>query len=182
MKLDLHTHCHEATGLVPLTPEIVRKIVEAARSRGLDGIAVTEHWDKNYGYKFHDMTKQEYGDSFLIIPGQELYVQIGHVVELYLPNNTVFRFLAHPGYPYHPSYPGQFPDPNGMTKMHGVEIENGMNGFCIDKKQVMEVAQQYKLLLLRNSDAHFVDRIGQFYNEIELEELYAKAEPLAPSP
>ena len=41
LKLDLHTHCWEATGLVAPTIEIVGQIVAAIKAKGLDGIGIT---------------------------------------------------------------------------------------------------------------------------------------------
>ena len=38
LKLDLHTHCLEATAFAPPTVEIVDKIVTRVKECGLDGI------------------------------------------------------------------------------------------------------------------------------------------------
>ncbi len=154
---------------------MVEKIVAQIKARGLDGIAITEHFDKEYGYKVKEIVERYFDNEVLIIPGQEIYVQMRHEVELYLPNNSTFRFLAHPGYPSHSAYLGNFPDPITISNVQGIEIENGMSGWYIDKELVREVSEKYNLLILRNSDAHYLDKIGQFYNEIDLEELYARA-------
>jgi len=50
LKLDLHTHCGEATSCLDPTLDIVKKIVAVVKDRGLDGIAVTEHYAKAFGY------------------------------------------------------------------------------------------------------------------------------------
>jgi PHP family Zn ribbon phosphoesterase len=49
-----------------------------------------------------------------------------------------------------------------------------MHEWEIDKSKVREVAEKHGLLLLSNSDAHYVSDIGRYYNEISLEELYAR--------
>ncbi len=167
LKLDLHTHCYEATGFRPPTLEIVKQIIDQIKARGLDGIAITEHWDKYYGLKVKEIVEQFFNNEVLIIPGQE--INIGgrqEEVELYLPNGSTFRFLAHPGYPTS-SYI--------IENVQGIEIENGLHNWHIDKERVRVLAGEHDLLLLRNSDAHSVERIGQYYNEISLEELYARA-------
>ena len=50
-----------------------------------------------------------------------------------------------------------------------------IHSFEIDEAKVREVAATHGLLLLSNSDAHYVSSIGRYYNEISLEELYARA-------
>ena len=167
LKLDLHTHTYEATGYHDPPVEVVKQIVDQIKARRLDGIAVTEHHDKDYGFRVKEMVEQFFDNEVLIIPGQE--IDIGwrqQEVELYLPNGSTFRFLAHPGYPS-----------NGYTinDVQGIEIYNVMHEWEIDKLKVREVAEKHGLLLLSNSDAHYVSDIGRFYNEISLEELYARA-------
>ena len=167
LKLDLHTHTYEATGYHDPPVEVVKRIVDQIKIRRLDGIAVTEHHDKDYGFRVKEMVEQFFDNEVLIIPGQE--IDIGwrqQEVELYLPNGSTFRFLAHPGYPS-----------NGYTinDVQGIEIDNVMHEWEIDKSKVREVAEKHGLLLLSNSDAHYVSDIGRYYNEISLEELYARA-------
>jgi len=146
--------------------EIVKRIVDQIRVRGLDGIAVTEHWDKDYGFRVKEMVEQLFDNEVLIIPGQEIDVRGQQEVELYLPNGSTFRFLAHPGYPSN-SYT--------VENVQGIEIENHVHGWEMDKTKIREVAEEHGLLLLSNSDAHYLSDIGRYYNEISLEELYARA-------
>ena len=167
MKLDLHTHTYEATGYHDPPVEVVKRIVDQVKARRLDGIAVTEHHDMDYGFRVKEMVEQFFDNEVLIIPGQE--IDIGwrqQEVELYLPNGSTFRFLAHPGYPS-----------NGyiINDVQGIEINNVMHEWEIDKAKVREVAEKHDLLLLSNSDAHYVSDIGRYYNEISLKELYARA-------
>ena len=167
LKLDLHTHCYEATGYRSPTVEIVKQIINQIRARGLDGIAVTEHWDKEYGFRVKEMVEQFFDNEVLIIPGQEIDVgRFQQEVELYLPNGSTFRFLAHPGYPSN-SY--------SVENVQGIEVDNDMHKWEIDKAKVREVAEEHGLLLLSNSDAHSLRDIGSYYNDISLEELYARA-------
>jgi PHP family Zn ribbon phosphoesterase len=165
LKLDLHTHCYEATGYREPTMETVKKIIDRIRIRELDGIAITEHWNKEYGFKVKDMVEQFFDNEVLIIPGQEIDVRCQQEVELYLPNGSTFRFLAHPGYPS---------NPDSLENVQGIEIENDMHSWDIDKDEVRKLAEEHGLLLLSNSDAHSLSDIGRHYNEISLEELYAR--------
>ena len=171
LKLDLHTHCHEATSHLPPTPEIVASLVARIKAQGLDGIAITEHWDYDYGFKVKEMVEKLFPNQVLIIPGREIDGGMGEeVVELYLPNNSLFRFWAHP------TYYGD--EVHKIGEIQGVEIENALHNGHIRTERIIELALRHNLLPLRNSDAHYFDRIGLFYNEVELEELYARALPL----
>lgn len=167
LKLDLHTHVLEAMNLRVPTLEAVAKIVSQVKAAGLDGIAVTEHWNKEGGLRVKELVEEHFPNQILIIPGQEIDLYPEEVVELYLPNGAIFRFLAHPGYLGGPV--------SFIDGIQGVEIDNGMHNWHINKQQVREMAEQHGLLLLRNSDAHYMEKVGLYYNEIELEELMARA-------
>lgn len=169
LKLDLHTHCYEATNYHAPTVDIVRDIVARMKDRGLDGMAITEHMNKTYSYKVKAMAEELFGDEVLIIPGQEIDIGMRQEVELYLPGDRAFRFLAHPG------YPGRVEITDGIR---GIEIQNDLHDWHINKLMVRELAQTNDLLLLSNSDAHQLEKIGVYYNEIPLDELFARSRPL----
>ena len=170
LKLDLHVHMNEATGFAPLTVDIVEQLIETVRRKGLDGIAVADHegYDPDYPFKVRDIVEQKFDNAILIIPACEREVALNHEVELYLSEDKMFRFLAHPGDPY---YPGPVP----INNVQGIEIKNAMH--FANKKIALKAAEEHDLMLLENSDAHHFEDIGRYYNEIELEELYAGAIP-----
>lgn len=171
MKLDLHTHCFEATGMVTHpSVDLVKKILKKVKNRGLDGIAITEHEDKDYGYRVKRIVEGNLGNQILIIPGREVAVkEMGwaEMVELFLPDGSIFRFLPHPSYPY----PGDNGFEYDIDLLHGIEIGNALHDRQINKEKVEEVSKRYNLALLRNGDAHTLDDIGLSYTEISLEEL-----------
>ena len=179
MKLDLHTHCMEATKMithpsVDLVEEIVQRIID----RGLDGIAITEHDDKDYGERVKRIVEEDLDGRVLIIPGREVtVVEMGwaEMVELFLPDGSIFRFLPHPSYPY----PGDKGFNYDMNLLHGIEIGNALHDRQINKKEVEEISRRFNLVMLKNSDAHNLDDIGSFYTEITLEELsYLSKKPV----
>ncbi len=135
---------------------------------GLDGIAVTEHHDKRYGMQAKEIAEQ-YFDSVLIIPGREVDEGINQVVELFLPNGSMFRFVAHP------RYLGSL---KIDARVQGIEVKNALHAGEINEEKVRELAKQHNLMLMTNSDAHYLSDIGQFYNEVALEDLYARAQPI----
>lgn len=166
LKLDLHTHCQEATGYAAATPQIVEKILDRVVARGLDGLAITEHWSSRYAYQVKDIMAAHFPDCNLImIPGKEVDVGPRQIIELYLPNDTTFRFWCHP----------EFWVVDIRPDIRGIEVENGMHH--INKERVMEIAADHGLKLLRNSDAHYLEDIGRYYNEIEWEELLSLGMP-----
>jgi len=144
----------------------VDKIIAQIRAKGLHGIAITDHWDKDYGFRVKEIVEQSFNNEVLIIPGWEIDIGQRQEVELFLPNGATFRFLAHPGYPIN-SYT--------IENVQGIEIENALHNWHIDKERVRALAEEHDLLLLKNSDAHSIEWIGRCYNEIDLEELIARA-------
>ncbi len=177
MKLDLHTHCREATACPTPTLSIVRRIVEAVKTKGLDGIAITEHYTERYGYEVRDIVNQHLGGEIIVIPGKEIdKMSLGiekilfHVVELYLPDNVTFRFIAHPGHPHIKDL-----EPYIDNSIHGIELKNPSHIDKMDEVKIRSMAEKHNLILLANSDAHSLTDIGRFYNEIAIAELCARA-------
>lgn len=166
MKLDLHTHCQEATRFARPDVRVVERIIAAVKEKGLDGIAITDHGNRGYAYQIMEIVEQSFNNEIIIVPGQELDRVYQHVVELYLPDMSVFRFIAHPGYPT--SYWA-----NNIDDIHGVEINNG--NYPINQEVARDFVDKNGLILLSNSDAHTLSNIGLYYNEIDLEQLCAKA-------
>lgn len=177
MRLDLHTHCREATACPDPNPSIVERIVAAVKARGLDGIAVTEHYTESYGYAVKEIVHRYFNDEILIIPGKEidrvfLGVEKGlfHLVELYLPEDLTFRFIAHPGHPQINNL-GDYIDGD----IHGIELRNPTHDRDMDRAMIQELAREHNLILLTNSDAHSLEDIGAYHNEIHMEDLCLRA-------
>jgi len=162
MKLDLHTHCKEATTARDLDGKVAELILNSVKAAGLDGIAVTEHDSSDYGYKLRDIMDELFPGEIVVIPGREIRIGLNHVVELHLPDNLVFRFIAHPGDLLKHC-------PEGMNCIHGLEIQNG-NQF-INESMAREFAFNHGLLLLSNSDAHSLVDIGCHYTDVDIGEL-----------
>lgn len=163
LKIDLHTHCGEALDNQAPGTRVVAEIIQAVKQRGLDGIAITEHKTFRYGSAVKTVVEAHFPDAgIIIIPGREIEFGYGfHVVELQLPNNGVFKFLAHPKKVL-----------ENLDGICGIEIENGMNG--VNAAVALEMANKHNLVLLKNSDAHRLEDIGTFYNEIEIDDATGK--------
>ncbi|HEX77746.1 MAG TPA: hypothetical protein G4O03_04960 [Dehalococcoidia bacterium] len=169
LKLDLHTHCQEALFYAQPTLETAQRIVEAVKAKGLDGIAITEHENAAFGYKIKELVEEHLGKPIIIVPGCEVDVARAQIVELYFPEGLVFRFLAHPGYPW------SIRIEDYLDQIQGIEVDNGLHRVALDLDKIDALAQKYDLLLLSNSDAHSLQAIGEYYNYIDLEELRRRA-------
>ena len=173
MKLDLHTHCFEAL-YVPwpkgITPVMVGKIVASVKAKGLDGIAVTEHYRKEFGFMAKDIVCEHFNNQVVIIPGQEIYLHRIHVVELFLPDGTIFRFIPHP------VYLDYLENNFDFSQIHGIEIDNHYYSQYMDKPKIEAIAEKHCLLLLSNSDAHDLSDIGYYHNKIDLNELQTRVQ------
>lgn len=168
LRIDLHTHILEASNFAKASVEVAEQVVQKMRERNLEGIALTEHWNVEHGWKLKEIIEDRYGDEFVILVGQEL--DISHtqqVTEIYLPDNVTYRYLCHPGYPGN--------DWSLPENVHGIEIENGMHSWHLNRPRIRELAEEHDLMLLKNSDAHYIDKIGVYFNELALEELVARA-------
>jgi histidinol phosphatase-like PHP family hydrolase len=175
VKLDLHTHIWEAFNFQAPSLSIAEKVVAQIKSSGIDGIAITDHNNKDWAFEFRDLVEQHYPGEVIIIPGWEIEVrppsnpfdeyQVG---ELFLPEGGVFRIYCHPGY-----Y-----SPNILIEegIHAIEIDNYIHNWHIRKDQVEEVASTHDLLTVEVSDAHNLENIGLRYTEVEMDELYRRAE------
>ena len=168
LKLDLHTHCQEATWFCP-SAEAVEPIIAAVKKRGLDGIAITEHDNLAYAYEIKEIVERRFANEILIIPGREIEKGSVEIIELHLSCGGIFRFIAHPGHPYIVDYTPY------LDGVHGVEIRNNLHDREMRKGKIQQMAETYGLLLLSNSDAHDLEDIGRYYNELSLEELCSRA-------
>jgi len=178
VKLDLHTHIWEAFNFQPPSLSIAEKVIAQIKARGIDGIAITDHHNKEWGMEFRELVERHFPGEVIIIPGWEIEVRPAHrpfdeyqVAELFLPQGGVFRVYCHPGY-YSPNIVIE-------ENIHAIEIDNYIHNWHIRRAQVTEVAQAHDLLTVQVSDAHNLENIGLRYTEVELEELYRRAMPLA---
>ncbi len=174
LKLDLHTHVGEATGFVPPSREIVERVIWQVKSQGIDGIAITDHHNKDYAFAFKELVDECFPGEVIIIPGWEINVRPPkspfdeyHMGELFLPGGLVFRSYCHPGY-YTPNIVIE-------DNIQAIEIANASHNWHIRRKQVEEIAREHDLLLFQVSDAHNLESIGKSYTEVDMEELYRRA-------
>ena len=174
VKLDLHTHVWEAFNFQPPSVEIAGKVVEQIKSRGIDGIAVTDHNNKDWAFEFKEIVDRRFPGEVIIIPGWEIEVRPPQnpfdeyqISELFLDDGSVFRIYAHPGY-----Y-----SPNIIIEegVHAIEVDNYIHNWHIRKPLVTQIAEAHDLMLVEVSDAHNLENIGLRYTEVEMDELRRRA-------
>lgn len=164
MKIKLDLHIHSAAS--PDGRMSVEEIVERARARGLDGVAVTDH----------DVTltdEPEY-DNFLIIPGCEFSTEFGHLLGLFLrepiPQMSFVRTinaihaqggLAVIAHPFE-----HMRDGSRITslaqRLDGVEVWNGRAERKIRDANTLarQFAEEHHLRQFAGSDAHVPEEVG----------------------
>lgn len=167
LSLDLHCHLREAVNYAHPSLSLVRQVLAIFEERGLDGIAITDHYSDDFARELRDFGGSAWDGRTLLL-GQEVHYGEDHLVEVFLKPGLTFRFIAHPLRSIARRPPEYF------RGIHGIEIENGM--WNIEQEMVREVAARHNLLLLRNSDAHFMSDVGRPHNRITLEELETAAQ------
>ena len=177
VKLDLHTHVWEATGFSPPSREVVEQVIRQVRSRGINGLAITDHDQKEYAFAFRELLEEHFPGQMIVIPGWEVSVRPAqspfdeyHLSELFLPGGRVLRCYCHPGY-YTPHIVLE-------DNIHAIEVANSNHNWHIPTERVERLAREHDLLLLSVSDAHSLDDIGNSYTEIEMGELCRHASSL----
>ena len=75
VKLDLHTHMWEAFNFQPPSLSIAEKIIAQIKSSNIDGIAITDHNNKEWSFELRDLVEQHFPGEVIIIPGWEIEVR-----------------------------------------------------------------------------------------------------------
>ena len=171
LKLDLHTHIWEAFNFQPPSVEMAAQVVNQVKLKGIDGIAITDHHNKDWAYEFKELVEEHFPGQMVIIPGWEIEIRPSNspfdeyqVTELFLETGSIFRTYCHPGY-YSPNIIIE-------ENIHAIEIDNYIHNWHIRKPQVQAIADSYGLMTVQVSDAHNLENIGLRYTEVTLQELY----------
>ncbi|HWQ19189.1 MAG TPA: PHP domain-containing protein [Methanotrichaceae archaeon] len=165
MKYDLHIHSRRSDGAIQ--PE---KVVEVARARGLDGIAITDH---NTIRGSLDAKKAETPD-FEVIIGSEIATRGGDLIGLFLHEEIKSRGFAeaiseiheqdgiaiipHPFDVLRPS--SSRPSENEAILADAIEVLNSRCLLRRDNDRAMNLARKLNLGMTAGSDAHLGREIG----------------------
>ncbi|MEZ5334856.1 MAG: PHP domain-containing protein [Methanolobus sp.] len=189
LKFDLHTHTNNSAKCGFMKPEtLVRKAV----SRGLDGIAITDH-DTIKGAL---QARKFETESFRIIVGCELMTRKGEIIGLFLneeiksrdPFEAIKEIHDQGGivvvpHPFDEFRSSRFKNIESIVHLvDGIEV---FNSRCL-KDESNDAAREYAvkkqkehgLAMLAGSDAHFPNEVGHAYNEIIVEDDAYSEDPM----
>jgi predicted metal-dependent phosphoesterase TrpH len=173
MKIDLHTHtlCSKDCSLN------YERVIEAVRSAGLDGIAVTDHDE------FRGAQELQKRAPFTVIPAEEIKTSQGEIIGLFLrewippamtPLQTVSRIHEQGGLAY---VPHPFDEIRGSRlqraaldqirdRVDVLEVFNARNARPAYNSRALEYARRHGLLGGAGSDAHTYSEYGHAYVDI----------------
>lgn len=177
MKYDLHTHTKYSPRCGVVEPE---KLVKMAISKGLNGIAITDHDTIKgavVGKKFET-------SDFKVIVGCEIKTTHGELIGLFLQDevksrtpNEVIQEIHNQGgivvvpHPFDRFRSARFDDINKYLKdIDAIEV---FNSRCICNKSnnlardfVIKHAHKYNLSMVGGSDAHYLSEVGLGYTKM----------------
>lgn len=161
MIFDLHIHSNYSYDSI-LKP---RKVIEVAKKKGLNGIAVTDHNTIQGGLEARNINKDP---NFMVIVGCEIYTDIGDIIGLFLEKEIKSRdymgvireikdqggivVLPHP-------YRSHKLSSQLIENVDAIEVFNSRNNEYENIK-ASKLAEKYKKPILAGSDAHFASEIG----------------------
>ena len=181
IKIDLHCHSFFSGDGVS-SPE---QLIEAARAKGLDGFAITDHntcdavkYMIDKGYMRPDGLPV---DNFLIVPGVEVTTAEGHLlcIGAVLPNlkgRPAFEVcsliheaggVAIPPHPYDVFRAGIRENVLKTLQIDGIEVFNAATTLKRYNRMAYDYALDHGLAMTASSDAHHHAAIGTAYTVLE---------------
>jgi len=175
MKFDLHIHSTYSDGHAD-----VKDIIKAAKRRGLDGIALTDH-DTMRGIPAARKYIRDRRLDLILIPGIEVTTSEGHLLVLGVekapekklsPEETIemahdLGGIADVPHPYHPFRHAIGRIPNADA----VEVYNSKHLFGLANGRAKFEAKRRRMSMVAGSDSHFADTVGLGVTEIEAEDV-----------
>ena len=181
IKIDLHCHSFFSGDGVS-SPE---QLIEAARAKGLDGFAITDHntcdavkYMIDKGYMRPDGLPV---DNFLIVPGVEVTTAEGHLlcIGAVLPNlkgrpafevcNLIHEAggVAIPPHPYDVFRAGIRENVLKTLQIDGIEVFNAATTLKRYNRMAYDYALDRGLAMTASSDAHHHAAIGTAYTVLQ---------------
>ena len=169
--MDLHVHTSHSYD----SSCSVDEVVAAAKAKGLDGVAITDH----NSIAGHPEAKKYLKSGFLVIPGVEVTSADGHIVGLGISeliprglsaNETVERIRGQGGIAIaaHPFALGRRPGLVRKAKFDAIEVLNS-RAFFISNPLARRFAERNKISMVAGSDAHRREDIGLAYTTVDCE-------------
>jgi hypothetical protein len=181
-RFDLHTHTFFSTDACN-SPE---EMIEAARHRGLSGIAITDH----NTCEAHDYLQgRQLPEGFLVIPGVEVSTAEGHLLCIgatipYLKGKPARAVLAEikkvggigiPAHPFDKWRAGIRADTLDTLELEALEVFNAAVTAKSYNEKALQYAKSRGLSMTAASDAHHDSASGVSWTTFELDELSVPA-------
>ncbi|HAA96032.1 MAG TPA: hypothetical protein DCE26_10150 [Dehalococcoidia bacterium] len=188
MLIDLHTHSYPHSDDSFMS---VDELIEASKSKGLDGICLTDHDNFWTGEQAAGLSKKH---DFLVIPGCEINTEAGHVLAFGLSS---YEFGMHKpeflrasvakaggaliaAHPYRRRFLEEPAEKPGMRDemldrasgdeffqmCQGIEAVNG-RGTEVQNRFSQDLGGRLSFSMTAGSDAHKVEQIGAAATEFE---------------
>jgi predicted metal-dependent phosphoesterase TrpH len=175
-RMDLHVHSSSSGD----NDADLEEVIERAVQRGLNGIAVTEH----YSYAASEPVerlRQKFRGSIVLVRGVEFSAAEGHCLVFgadtdrldirHAPVREVVRRVTEAGGVVIPSHPYRSVNSLGdlVLDLEGIGGLEGCNGANLHAMNVraIEIAARLRLPFTGGSDAHAVSEVGSCYTEFE---------------
>lgn len=186
MRIDLHTHSYYSKDGI-FSPE---EIIKAAKKKGLDGIALTDH-DTGKGWDKAMSAAKKLG--VLLILGEEIKIkkqgkEVGEILGYFLKEEInpkgksieeIIGEIKKQGGIAIISHPFNWRKPfleleKYKNLVDGIEVLNSRSQTKRGNKMALDFAQKNNLVMIAGSDAHSGFEVGSAYIEVKannLEEL-----------
>ena len=175
MKIDMHVHTHYS-GDSNMSPE---ELIAAARARGLDGLAVTDHGTVKGAIETEKIARDS---GLLIIPGQEIKTQSGEIIVLgiredieshlsleetckWISRQGGFLIIPHPFDRFRSGIGDRIKRIEGQ--IDAIEAFNSRILFNSFNKKAEEFAVDSGIPVVAGSDAHFPEEVGNAYTVLD---------------
>lgn len=181
LKIDFHTHTDRSIDGV----STIGQMIESARKKGLDAIAITDH-----NICSNDIF--DTNNDVLLIPGCEISTLEGHIVGVFLKDNIDVGRLWNRKLPSVEEAVQEIHNKGGVailahpfasnskisSKEHladivdGVEVKNARACFKNIRANDMaqELAHQYNLICIGGSDGHSKAEVGNAYTIVDCQD------------
>lgn len=172
MKIDMHVHSYYSWDGVS-SP---KKILEKAKQKGIDGIAITEH---NNIDSYEEFKKIADSLNMFVIKAEEVKTKQGDVLAYFINSKIekgkdakeTIREIREQGgisviaHPFH--FKEYFKDDISKYDVDGIEVFNSRIPFKKNNKSALEFAEKNNKKMFAGSDCHISNGVGDAYVEVD---------------
>ena len=175
LRFDLHVHTNYSRD----GQSSVEEILMAAKAKGLDGVAITDH-DTTAGARYALEVCDKVAPGLLVIPGEEISTRSGHLIVLGIvkdiPRGTSVSDAIKIGHEMGGTVvvPHPYNRPrHGMSIPEGADAVEAYNSrfiFGVHNRLAKSRAKRMKLPTVAGSDAHIANFVGTAVTIVNIDE------------